>query len=233
MLSFSELYLQVRDKENRIYTDEEVLELPYLKAHIHSKEWKIRAINATLLRKYIQNNYPNNIRILEVGSGNGWLASFLSQIPNSLVTGIEVNPYELKQAQRLFKQENLTFQYKALTEVNFLSYDIVIFAASIQYFDDPQSIFNLIFSQNPHANIICIDSFWYKNENEVNQAKQRSEKYYTELGFKEMIHYYHHHSLELLKPYYFCTLNNNIFYKMKLKWLGLSLMPCILIKYKE
>lgn len=232
MHSFSDLYVQVRQKENRIYTEEEVRELPYLKAHIHSKEWKIRAKNAELLRKYISKKYPNGIKILEIGSGNGWLSNFLSQIPHSHVTGIEINEYELQQAKRVFQAKNLIFENKTLTDTDFSKYDAVIFAASVQYFEHPQDVFNLIFTQNPQATVFCMDSFWYKNEAEAQQAKQRSEKYYTELGFPEMAQYYYHHTFEILNSYRFEILNNYFLHKILLKIQGLPFMPCIEIKLK-
>jgi len=230
MHHFSDIYLQVRQKEHRIYTDEEVLELPYLKVHTHSKEWKIRAYNAELLRNYMQKLYPQGVNIVEIGSGNGWLVNFLSQIPDSHITGTEINDYELEQAKRLFKKSTLHFEAKDISEIDFSKYNVVIFAASVQYFENPQRIFDHVFSQNPDAEIICIDSFWYKNDHEAQQAKQRSKKYYTELGYPEMAEYYYHHTFEILKPYHFSILNNGFMYKMRLKWSGLPFMPCISIK---
>jgi hypothetical protein len=233
MHNFSDLYIQVRKKENRIYSDEEVRELPYLKTHLHNKEWKLRAKNAQLLQNHFRKNYPDGIKILEMGSGNGWLAHFLSQIPNSTVTGIETTEYELEQAKRVFQTKNLAFHAKKLTDIQFSDYDIVLFAASIQYFQYPKDIFNFIFTQNCEANIICIDSFWYKNEQEAIQAKHRSQKYYSELGFPEMAQYYYHHTTDILKPYNIHILNKQFFYKIKLKIQGLPFMPCISIKMKK
>ncbi len=233
MQNFSDLYVQVRNKENRIYNDEEVRELPYLKVHQHSKEWNIRAKNAELLRNYIQKRYKNSLNIIEIGSGNGWLSYFLAQIPNSYVTGIEINEYELEQAKRLFNSKNLVFHSKNLTEIDFSQYNIVIFAASVQYFEQPQNIFNLVFTQNSYINIICMDTFWYKNEQQAMQAKQRTKKYYTELGFPQMAECYYHHTFEVLKPYTFQVLNESLFYKIMLKLQGLPFMPCISIQLKN
>lgn len=227
---FSDLYLEVRIKENRIYTNEEVRELPYLKTHTHTKEWNLRSKNTEILRRYIQQQYSHGVKILEIGSGNGWLSNFLSEIPNSHITGIEINEYELEQAKQVFQKHNLVFEAKNLADISFSDYDIIIFAASIQYFEQPQQIFNLIFSQNSNSVIFCTDTLWYRNEKEAQQAKQRSEKYYTDLGYPEMAQYYYHHSIELLNSYTVSILNNHFFYKLKLKIQGLPFMPCIEIK---
>ncbi|MBE0652269.1 MAG: SAM-dependent methyltransferase, partial [Bacteroidales bacterium] len=36
---FESNFLKVREAENRLYSDQEVMQLPWLKGHIHSKEW--------------------------------------------------------------------------------------------------------------------------------------------------------------------------------------------------
>src|SRR5258708_4522573 len=76
------------------------------------------------------------LRILEVGCGNGWLSAKLSNIPNTRVTGLDINQVEIEQAQRVFKIDNLDFIYDSFNESTFENenFDVIIFAASLQYF---------------------------------------------------------------------------------------------------
>src|SRR4051812_13830112 len=89
-ISFTDLYLAVREKEGRVYSDEEVRNLP--NSSRHSDEWKIRKETAKKLRAYLKGK-----NILEVGCGNGWLANYLN------ATGIDINEFEVNQALRVFR----------------------------------------------------------------------------------------------------------------------------------
>src|SRR5688572_8022793 len=89
--NFEELYISLRNTERRIYTDDEVAQLPDIPDnHIYTQEWKIRKLSCQRLIHYLQKkNKP--LRFLEVGCGNGWLAHRLSTIKNSVVKGIDIN----------------------------------------------------------------------------------------------------------------------------------------------
>ena len=108
--NFEEQYIMVRQKENRLYTDEQVRWLPEIEpSHPHYKEWQIRRNSCKNLVQHLSSK-KKELNILEVGCGNGWLCSQLSRIPGSNVAGIDINKTELGQAKRVFENiENLEF----------------------------------------------------------------------------------------------------------------------------
>ena len=208
---FEKLYLQLRQLEDRIYTDNEVALLPNIHpGHPHEKEWQIRNRSSEKMVKYLlKKNRP--LEILEIGCGNGWLSAKLSSVLASHVTGIDINSMELSQAKRVFnKIRNLEFlncslQNELLKKHRF---DIIVFAASVQYFSSLQDILKVAFSYlNPDGEVHIIDSPFYK-PNEIANARQRSKVYYEMIGFPQMTAYYFHHSLEEIRSFDYKILYN-------------------------
>src|SRR5690349_20595517 len=140
--AFEEQYLQLRKKEGWLYPDEKVALLPEtFKEDPHYQDWKIRAISAGRLTRYINEKGKDKekecLKILEVGCGNGWLSNRMAGIDQTMVVGMDINLAELAQAQRVFGQrENLRFSYGDFSKQHHLykEFDFVIFSASIQYF---------------------------------------------------------------------------------------------------
>ena len=83
---FEKLYTQLREREGRIYTDNEVANLPEITVtHPHYKEWLIRKESSQKLIDHLKKtNQP--LDILEMGCGNGWLCHRLAEIPESTFT---------------------------------------------------------------------------------------------------------------------------------------------------
>ena len=131
---FADIYLQVRAKENRIYSEKEVSLLPSIAAsHPHHKEWQLRQQSAQQLYDWLHHK-KKPLKILEVGCGNGWLSAFLANNPNATVTGIDINKTELEQAKRVFKiYHNLQFLDSGLDSLK-EKFDVIVYAASLQYF---------------------------------------------------------------------------------------------------
>lgn len=203
---FERLYLRTRERENRLYTDQAVSLLPDTPAEDpHHGEWELRKVSLEKLYRYLERkNRP--LRILEPGCGNGWLAHRLAALPNSAVTGTDINFAELKQAARVFAgTSNLQFIYgdirkNILTEEPF---DIAVFAASIQYFKP----FSEVIEQTLHhlakqGEIHIVDSPFYKST-ETDQAQKRSKDYYNSIGCSEMMQYYFHHSMAVLRQFHY------------------------------
>lgn len=195
--SFDSLYLKLREHEGRIYSDKEVQQLPEIhNDHVYFKEWMIRRDSYERLIKYLVAK-EKSLNILEVGSGNGWLSAKLATIPGSNVLGLEINICELNQAIRVFNRvSNLAFKKcdiskDVLTENNF---DIILFAATIQYF----SSFELIINKSldllkEDGELHIIDSHFY-DKTGIPDARKRSAAYFSSLGFAEMKEMYFHHS---------------------------------------
>ena len=199
--SFSDSYIEVRDIEGRVYSDEIVSILPYLsKKHKQYNEWKLRQKSTNRFLDYLKD--AENKTLLEVGCGNGWFTARCSTKVKRAI-GVDVNFPELEQAARVFKNENLKFTYwDVFTETPFnQKFDIIVLNACVQYFPGferlKSRLLDLITSD---GEIHIIDSPFYLNE-ELEQAKQRTEAYYQEIGVSEMIKNYYHHSFDLIQDF--------------------------------
>jgi SAM-dependent methyltransferase len=227
--NFEELYIKLREAEGRIYSDDQVKQLPEISPnHRHYNEWLVRKKSSKALINYLRNEKKNKA-ILELGCGNGWLTNKLTELPGSQLIGLDVNISELEQGARVFgSKQNLVFVCSDVFKIKF-KFDYIILAGVIAYFKDlDKLISSLISNLNPNGEIHIIDSPFYKD---TGKAKQNSARYYSDLGFEEMINYYHHHSLDGIKQFKYEILNNpnSIIEKIKRK-LGSSVPPFYWIK---
>lgn len=200
-----ELYLKVREKERRIYTDNEVKILPRVKPeHQHYTEWQQRNLTAKKLIKHLSSF--SSLDLLDVGSGNCWLSNIISTMTENFVYASDVNEYELKQGSGVFSgNKKLKFIYGNIFDDNFNGYkfDVILFSSSIQYFPNlPDTIDRAFFLLHPNGHIIITDSKFY-NEEEVIRAKERTENYYEGMGFPEAAQNYFHHSFNDLNKFKF------------------------------
>ncbi|MBS1915487.1 MAG: class I SAM-dependent methyltransferase [Bacteroidetes bacterium] len=210
-LLFEKKYITVRQIENRLYSDEEVERLPDIKSsHTHYHEWRIRKRSMQRLTGYFAAK-KKRLDILDAGCGNGWLAHALSRIPGAEVTGMDVNFTELQQAARVFNHnQHLRFVYGDVSEglPAASKFDIILFAASIQYFRSLRKLIHTCMQQlNANGEIHIIDSHFYR-QIELEAARRRTEEYYFSLGFPEMSEYYHHHCINELQAFNHTILRN-------------------------
>jgi SAM-dependent methyltransferase len=235
MEAFERQYHNVRLTEQRIYSNEEIAMLPEISPfHIHYAEWNIRKKSCDRLLEFLTKK-NKKLNILEAGCGNGWLAAKMAAIKNANVTGIDINRIELMQAVTAFeKRENLHFLYGDLSNSGLAqhSFDVIVFASSIQYFSSLENIINAaLLLLNEDGKIHIIDTPFY-SDCEVANASRRTEDYYASLGFQEMAEYYFHHSIKELRPFNYKILYNPlaIFNKWKNKQYP---FPWIVIKRKN
>lgn len=220
---FEKRYIGLRNKEKRIYTDEEVKQLPDCDAsHPHYREWLLRKASCKKLISCLANK-NKALRILEIGCGNGWLSHQLSTIPRSRVMGLDINFTELQQAARVFNDcRKMKFMYGDI-ESGILSdsrFDIIVFAASIQYFRSPDEILDrCLHHLNPSGEIHIMDTRFYSSK-EITGAKERSAQYFGSMGYPEMAYHYFHHSLEQIAQF-----NHTILYKPGSFWSRFSKYP--------
>jgi len=208
---FEKLYISLRKKEGRIFTEKEIRKLPDVpKTHPHFKEWKIRKNSCNKLFRYIKQK-GHVCNILEIGCGNGWLSAQLSEITKGEVTGIDVNRIELKQAKKVFaSKRNLHFIAGDIRNgiPGDKKFDLIVFAASIQYFKSLNEIINCALQYlTLQGEIHILDSHFYLPE-KIFSATQRTKKYFSEIGFPAMSKYYFHHSLRELQPFNYKILFN-------------------------
>lgn len=231
---FEQLYMRLRQKEGRIYTDEVTANLPCInKNHPNAKEWKTRERSLKKLLTYIK-HIATDPTILEVGCGNGWLSAQLADTTAGNVIGMDINNTELEQAKRVFHQyANLSFINGDLRNgiLADKKLDIIIFAASIQYFPSLKEVIDAALKYlMPNGEIHILDSHFYPQK-EMAAAKQRTKKYYASIGFDELTNYYHHHSIEALNGYRYKILQDPFSWKNKL-WATKYPFHWIIIKNK-
>lgn len=191
---FEESYLALREKEKRMFSDEQVRKLPFLENHPLEKEWQLRQKSTKKLLKTVQ---KTGLKYWwEIGCGNGWFSNQLSKLPNIKALGTDVNETELKQAARLFSSSDLCFAYcqKAEDFPKEIVVDGIIFNACIQYFSEPQLFITSCRKHFPNARVFILDSPIYKNEESAQLAAKRTQDYYQEMGHPELTSFYHHHT---------------------------------------
>lgn len=197
----NDLYLRVREREGRLYSDEVAARLPDIpRGHPLRDEWRARAASAARLIKYVA-RLPTPLTILDLGSGNGWLSNRLAQIPGCRVLGLDQNAFELAQAARVFaRNQRLIFTHADIfcPPIPDRSIDLVVIASALQYFPVVSALLRQLGTLlTPRGEIHVLDSPLYTTA-ERPAARARAEAYYAALGIPEMAAHYHHHTYESL-----------------------------------
>lgn len=201
---FSDVYLAVREKEQRIFTDDEISNLPFTSMHnIHAKEWELRQKSTTRFTDYLDTKQEPQT-ILDIGCGNGWFSKEMAIVAKkNHVIGLDVNTEELEQAARIFTYPNLQFVYGNIFEIDSFDaqFDIITLNGSVQYFPDFKALFNTLLTfLKPNGEIHIIDSPFYPSH-KITDAKNRTFSYYSKLGFPEMAENYHHHETKYVSNF--------------------------------
>src|SRR6185437_15545760 len=137
------------------------------------------------------------------------------------VIGVDVCRAEVNQAKRVFKKDNLQFIAGRFNSGMFArgNFNIILFAASIQYFSSLRDILQIALKcLAKEGEIHVMDTHFYK-PNEIEGAKQRTKNYYSILGYPEMeAHYFHHHLKDIRQFNHKILVNpKNIFNKISKK----------------
>lgn len=191
----ADLYLSVREKEGRLYSDDVVAQLPSIStAHPLAKEWRARSASAARLTRYLSQR-PKPLSILDLGCGNGWLSNLLRRSGHCVI-GLDQNRYELKQAARVFSQQaGLSFLEADVFAAPFVAetFDVILLASVVQYFHDLTVLLSVLLRYlKRQGEIHIIDSPLYSDA-ERDHAANRSFQYYASLGFPQMAEHYFHH----------------------------------------
>lgn len=196
----TDLYLRVREKEGRLYSDDFVAHLPLIpNDHPLAGEWHARSASASRLIRYLSAR-SKPLRILDLGCGNGWLSNMLST-SGHYVIGMDQNSYELKQAASVFSSNpKLLFFNGDIFSAPFsnFQFDVIVLASVTQYFQDINILLSTLLNYlKPQGEIHLIDSPFY-SEDDLEKATLRSQEYYSSIGFPEMSeHYFHHRESDL------------------------------------
>ena len=193
-----ELYHAARDAEQRILSDAVVAGLPESGARTgHAHEWRIRGRSLRLVQRLLHG--PPR-RILEVGCGNGWFSAQLARARHH-VTGLDTGTSELEQARRVFHDPPVRWLDGDpwSTSLPPGSFDVILFAASIQYFQDLGALLNRCSALlRTGGETMIVDSHFYSTGQTARAAAERSRSYYAAIGIPDMIQHYHHHTLASL-----------------------------------
>jgi ubiquinone/menaquinone biosynthesis C-methylase UbiE len=202
---FSEKYIKVRALENRVLSDSQVKQLPFIsKDHPHYNEWQLRQQSTQRFIKYLEQK-KESLTLLDIGCGNGWFTHKMAAVnTQNIVDGLDINKLELEQAVRVFRQKNCTFYYGDLFKIDDAfnkKYDIITLNASVQYFKNFETLLaKLLTFLSPKGEIHILDSPFYKFQ-EIEAAKKRTQEYYKKMGIPEMSEFYFHHPIEVLKDF--------------------------------
>jgi len=198
MSTVAELYHAARGAEGRVLGDAIVANLPSSGARTpHADEWRVRGRS---LERVLHALTDAPRRVLEVGCGNGWFSARLAEAGHT-VTGLDTGAAELAQAARVFAHLPITWVLgdpwsAALAEKR---YDLILFAASLQYFPDLRTLFARCREMlTSGGGILIVDSSFYPNDEAAHAARARSVAYYASIGGAEMGAYYHHHTRQAL-----------------------------------
>jgi len=204
------MYLAVRKQEQRVYTDEQVMQLPEIdRSHLHYHEWQVRKRSAKQLTGYLKKK-QKPLKILEIGCGNGWLSALIAKNANFKVTGLDINKTEINQAIQVFKSDNLRFICDVFNDEVFESekFDIILFAAVLPYFSSAKNIIQIAVNKlTTNGEIYILDTHFYKPE-EVEKARDRCINYYQLMGFPKMADHYFHYTLDELKEFQYQILSD-------------------------
>src|SRR5258708_27950991 len=175
--SFENHYLEIRKKENRLYSDHLAMDLPKIPInHPLKTEWLIRKNSADRLVHYLGRR-KNCKSVMEVGCGNGWLTNRLARQLQVEICGVDINETELKQAARLFGDHpNVSFLYSDILAPPFdVRFDAIILASCIQYFPDLKSLIRqLLALTGKNGEIHILDSPIYNERKTALAAQERS-----------------------------------------------------------
>ncbi len=198
-------YWRVRAREVRLYTDEVVRRLPHVPPeHPLAAEWAARADSLGRLKDHVA-RLQRNLTILDLGCGNGWMASHLAALSSGMrVWGLDLNRRELAQGARVFvDQPRLRFVYGDVFSDSLPAavFDLIVVASAIQYFSDlPALVRRLLTLVRSGGEVHLLDSPLYA-AGEVRAARERTRDYYAARGLLPAVEDYHHHTFDSLAPF--------------------------------
>jgi SAM-dependent methyltransferase len=216
---FENEYTGIRKKEERLYDDEVARALPAVPdTHPLRQEWKIRGNTSTNFAAYLKVHGCKSV--IEIGCGNGWLATLIQKYLNIPVCGVDVGRGELEQAARISKGKSV-FVCGDIFSENFdgLKADAIVLASCIQYFPDLKQLIRRLL---PMGTIYIIDSPVYK-KGESAAARERSVAYFNKMGAPGMEKFYYHHertALEEFNPKYLSDPSKGIWWFLGLFFKG-------------
>ncbi len=158
----------------------------------HPREWQLRAASFRLLQKWLQQNYAETpLRILDVGAGSGWMSRELAARHNVLAIDANAGPHglaALPSAQRRFLAVQAELEFLPLASSTF---DLAIANASLHYTRHVETLLEKISRVlRPGGKLIVMDSPVYPTRAAALAAHERTQAYYSQMGFPDLAQNY-------------------------------------------
>lgn len=194
-----------RDKDNRQWTDPEVEEFPEpFFYNLHQEEWQMKALFWEKFSQYLLTK-DQEMRILDVGSGCGWMAHAIAELGVGQVVGLELDPLQTDQAKRLFSHPKLRF-----TSGDFFrqplpaeSFDLVVLCDVMTWMPDVSETVNAAkYYLNPGGELHIMATPFWKNDRARRQEYHRLQEYFEDKRLAQILDFYHLHLREDLEPYH-------------------------------
>lgn len=196
--AFEEKYRAVRAAEERLLSDTRVRQLPDGTSLWNASEWRIRSRSAERLCRQLARQGPG-LQVLEVGCGNGWLSALLHRKGHK-VLGIDPFTAELEQAARVFPGPTFARADLFTSPLPKATFDAIVFAASIQYFADPDAVVQRALELLRSNGVVhVLDTVLYANAAAAVAAKGRSIAYFTGMDAAPMADHYHAHQIDAFR----------------------------------
>lgn len=203
---FPDLYLKLLRKENRLYDDAEVKELPgTFFYNLHRQEWSVREKSVARLLKYLdrETNEGEKFRLLDVGTGTGWMAAQVAGLEQWDVIGVDIVDTLLQQAARVFPLPNLDFVLGDIFQEIFPreSFDVVLLFDSIQYFPNISQLLERCKEYLKEGGEIHILESPLLLDKEQETAAQSAKAHYEQLGIPRMADHHFFHTKSDIQPF--------------------------------
>jgi 2-polyprenyl-3-methyl-5-hydroxy-6-metoxy-1,4-benzoquinol methylase len=228
---FENAYLKLRNAEQRFLTPQEIRRLPEVdSSRPDSGEWRIRGISVRRFVNYVKQK-ERALRIMEVGCGNAFLSHLLAEQGNK-VCAVDVNRHELLQAAVAFTHADLKLCHLDLFKADppDQPFDLIVFAASIQYFKDASAIIaRCVQLLSDRGEIHIFDSPFYPQDQKM-EARIRSLAHFQSCGAGEFAGFYHHLSIEDLGQFRMKTLYRPLRIRRMLNPRSYSPFPWLCLK---
>lgn len=121
-------------RDNSLYKN-----LPF---SLHTEEWKERQKDIFIIEKRIKNK--KKLKILDVGSWNGWLSNYLSQKGHDITAvNLFIDEYDGLTSKNKYETDYVSLQMY-VEEIYRIKdkFDLIIFNRNWAFFNNPQKVFN-------------------------------------------------------------------------------------------
>lgn len=158
----------------------------------HAHEWQLRAKSFRFLQNWLKQNYGNrSLRILDIGTGSGWMSRLLADQHDVFAIDVNAGPHGLAALpveQRRFMAAQAELERLPLASHSF---DLVIANASLHYTQNVAHVFEQAGRVlRPGGKFLVMDSPVYATRAAALAARERSRGYYAQQGVPELANNY-------------------------------------------